>query len=177
MPSRNRASICECTSGPGTSRSSALPRYDSKPKLSSSPVSDCRPSWDEGSPGRRPTLQCHTNMPSGGSRSQVQAEARAVQFAIWRLQAQLRWGPALSSRPSLRPSSFTLPCLQAGVSWRQDSASSPHQVKHTALQKVLDVEGAFQGTSEVNSRQQASACASGTHSKSQGMLPGLQRTC
>jgi hypothetical protein len=64
VPSRKRASICECRSGPGTSRSSgAAPRYDSKPNVSSSPVSDCRPSLEEGMPGRRPTL--HPPPPGG----------------------------------------------------------------------------------------------------------------
>ncbi len=72
VPSRKRASICECRSGPGTSRSSgAAPRYDSKPNVSSSPVSDCRPSLEEGMPGRRPTL----HPPRPGGQPPVQAGA------------------------------------------------------------------------------------------------------
>lgn len=51
VPALFRASMTECRSAPGFSLCSGRPKYDSKLKSSSSPVIDCSPSCDDGSPG------------------------------------------------------------------------------------------------------------------------------
>ena len=119
VPSRSRASICECTSGPGTSRSSALPRYDLKSKLSSSPVSDCRPSWGRGQPRQAPYPAVRRRHALKSESIPGTSRSQSCALANWQLQ------PGCSSRQaSLCSGTWTLPCIQAVVSRWHNSASS-----------------------------------------------------